>query len=254
MKILVLGGKSDSTDAVVNSLRTKYSSVYVILENDEPTLKLIKRRMKRLGLMTVIGQLIFMVSVPKLLRRKSKERIREIIEEYNLDLSRDYRENKRTILVNSVNDDRVKRIIQKCNPDIIVVNGTRIISADILSCTDAPFINMHVGITPKYRGVHGGYWAMVNNDPEHCGVTIHKVDEGIDTGEVIRQECIQTIKEDNYVTYPLIQIGVGIRHELEVLDIYDKTGKIDAFKPDLPSKMWSHPTIVQYLMNRGKSK
>ena len=41
---------------------------------------------------------------------------------------------------------------------------------------------MHAGITPQYRGVHGGYWAVVNNDPEHCGVTIHFVDKGIDTG------------------------------------------------------------------------
>ena len=46
----------------------------------------------------------------------------------------------------------------------MVVNGTRILSRRMLESIDAVFLNMHVGITPKYRGVHGGYWALANGD------------------------------------------------------------------------------------------
>jgi methionyl-tRNA formyltransferase len=44
---------------------------------------------------------------------------------------------------------------------------------------------VHAGITPRYRGTHGGYWVLLNNDPGHCGVTIHLVDPGIDTGSIV---------------------------------------------------------------------
>jgi methionyl-tRNA formyltransferase len=41
------------------------------------------------------------------------------------------------------------------------------------SSINSKFVNIHVGITPKYRGVHGTYWALVNNDVENSGVTVH---------------------------------------------------------------------------------
>ena len=34
----------------------------------------------------------------------------------------------------------------------------------MLQSVEAIFVNTHVGITPKYRGVHGGYWSLVKND------------------------------------------------------------------------------------------
>ena len=117
-----------------------------------------------------------------------------------------------------------------------------------------PIINMHAGITPKYRGSHGGYWAVVNDDKSNCGVTIHFVNKGIDTGGVIRQKRIETTSEDNYVTYPLLQTGEGIKLELEVLKELEETGKIETISVDLPSMIWSHPTLFQYLKNIRKSR
>jgi folate-dependent phosphoribosylglycinamide formyltransferase PurN len=58
------------------------------------------------------------------------------------------------------------------------------------SSINSKFVNIHVGITPKYRGVHGTYWALVNNDVENSGVTVHFVDEGIDTGNIINQAIV----------------------------------------------------------------
>jgi folate-dependent phosphoribosylglycinamide formyltransferase PurN len=67
--------------------------------------------------------------------------------------------------------------LKAINPDLVIVNGTRIISKKVLSSINSKFVNIHVGITPKYRGVHGTYWALVNNDVENSGVTVHFVDE-----------------------------------------------------------------------------
>ncbi len=151
--------------------------------------------------------------------------------------------------VKSVNDPTCKKIIQKQNPDVVVVIGTRIISMEILNAIPAPFLNIHAGITPKYRNVHGAYWALVNNDVENCGVTVHLVDAGIDTGAVIFQESIKRTEQDNFVTYPFLQLAEGIKglkqalHDIEENKLITKTAGKE-------SNIWHHPTLWQYLYNR----
>src|SRR5690606_4856447 len=84
------------------------------------------------------------------------------------------------------------------------------ISKKILQGVNAVFINIHSGITPNYRGDHGGYWALANNDNENCGVTVFIANEGIDTGNILYQGLIQPTTKDNFVTYPYLQLGEGI--------------------------------------------
>ena len=73
--------------------------------------------------------------------------------------------------VSSINSHECIAELQRLRPDVIVVNGTRIISKKVLQAVPCPFINTHAGITPLYGGVHGGYWALANNDPDHCGAS-----------------------------------------------------------------------------------
>jgi methionyl-tRNA formyltransferase len=76
-----------------------------------------------------------------------------------------------------------------------------IISPEILALPEKGFINFHYGLLPQCRGAHPILWHLLNNDPE-CGITVHKVNEGIDTGPVIIQEKL-TIEPDD--TYGLLQ-------------------------------------------------
>ena len=254
MKILVLGGKGKSTRAVVNALSGRYENLAVVLENGTKRSAFLKKRIKRYGLRTVLGQILFSMIVPRILNYTGKKRISEIIEEYNLDYTDRFGDLSEVYNVESINDPETIEIIKRYIPDIVIVNGTRIISKTVLDATTCPVINMHVGITPKYRGVHGGYWAMANEDPENCGVTIHHVDQGVDTGSVIAQKKITVTDKDNYVTYPLIQTGEGIKLEFQILEEFEKTGRIESHLVDLPSKMWTHPTLLQYLRNFKKTR
>ena len=254
MRILVLAGKGESTNAVVNALLKKYTDITVVIEDDVPMRTFLYRRIKRLGIVTVAGQLLFMATLPRQLRRQSKGRISQIKNLYVLDDSIDYQKKCDVRFVKSVNHEDTAAIIREICPDIVVVNGTRIISSEILDIMLCPVINMHMGITPKYRGVHGGYWAIVNDDMENCGVTVHLVNAGIDTGDIIKQARIEVTKKDNYVTYPFLQLGEGIRLELEILDDFEKNGKLEAYKTDQQSMLWSHPTIWQYLKNKSRSR
>jgi methionyl-tRNA formyltransferase len=140
-------------------------------------------------------------------------------------------------------------ILQKENPTFVIVAGTRIISEKILSCIPGTFINIHTGVAHRYRGVHGAYWALIEGRPQWAGVTVHQVDAGIDTGQILAQRAITITPEDNFVTYPLLQLSVGLRLLVNVLKHQDQA-MVRLVIPCEGSKIWYHPTLWFYLGNR----
>jgi folate-dependent phosphoribosylglycinamide formyltransferase PurN len=152
--------------------------------------------------------------------------------------------------VPSANDRACIEALRRLAPDVVVVNGTRILSKQILECVPATFLNTHAGITPIYRGVHGGYWALAQNRRDLCGVTVHVVDTGIDTGKIVAQALIEPRPDDSFVTYPYLQTAIAL--PILVRAVRDAAAGTLTFQrpPAGDSKLWSHPTLGQYLWHR----
>lgn len=243
-RIVILAGKGVSTHILYNSLKDDYNIETIILEKPVPAIKFLKKRIKRLGIGKVIGQVLFHLSIAKYLDIISVRRKKEILKFYGLnDLAIP---SEKVILLKSVNDDECISLLQKINPELVIVNGTRIISKEVLNSLSVKFINIHAGITPKYRNVHGAYWAVVNNDMANCGVTVHLVDPGIDTGNIICQQAIKITNKDNFSTYPFLQLAEGIICLKKSLPgIFEN--KIVYKKEASESKLWYHPTFGQYI-------
>lgn len=246
-RIVLLACPGESTQIVFHELQQAFGQVTVIMEEREPLRVYLKRRIKRLGLCKVISQLLFQLLIAKPLAGLSRKRIREIITKEHLNAAAI--PEQLITKVTSVNTEEAIARLQQSKPDLIVVNGTRIISKKVLDAVDCRFINMHAGITPKYRGVHGAYWALVNRDPEHCGVTVHFVDKGIDTGAIIAQTLITVTPQDNFITYPYLQLAAG----LQLMKQAVKDCLADSIQPRPGTKeslLWYHPGIGQYLYYR----
>lgn len=248
-KIVMLCSRGDSSYLVYNKLSECFSIEKVIIEDSVSTKNLLKRRIKKLGFLTVVGQVLFVSTVVPFLKKSTKNRKKEILEEYGASVDDSAMMASNPVLVDSVNDKECIETLKRINPDIVVVNGTRIISEEVLNCVNAKFVNLHAGITPKYRGSHGAYWALYNNDKENAGVTVHFVDKGIDTGNIIYQSTISITEKDNFTTYPLLQTCVGVEDEIRAInDIMN--GKVICKTVDLPSDLYSHPTVFQYFVKR----
>lgn len=245
MKIVLLAGKGQSTKFFYNGLKDDFDISGVIIENPISRKRLLKRRIKKLGFFKVLNQILFQVLVPRILKKLSSKRIESLKKSFNL--SSTSIPDDKVNFVNSVNDDSCIKLLKSFSPDVIIVNGTRIISGKVLKSVEGIFVNSHVGITPQYRGVHGAYWALSNNDKENCGVTIHLVDTGIDTGSILKQEVITVKRIDNFTTYPLLQYGLAIKLLKDVLKDL-KTNNIKPFKKESSkSKLFYHPTFTGYL-------
>ena len=243
-KIIMLTGGSESSIYMYNALKKEFNISKIVLEGKEDKKKFLKRRIKRLGIMRVIGQVLFQLVIPPLQRKFSQNRIEEIKTKYGLDDEPFHNsEIKRFI---SVNSEECIDFLTAEEPDIVIVNGTRIISKKVLNSVNGNFINTHMGITPRYRGVHGGYWAIANNDKENCGVTVHLVDSGIDTGAILYQQIIGTTYDDNFSTYTYLQIGEGIKLMKKAISAATNKELKSHLVHSEFSKLWYHPTIWYY--------
>ena len=79
------------------------------------------------------------------------------------------------------------KILKEINPSQILVFGTSIIKGEIINNFKRKILNLHLGLSPYYRGAGTNYFPFVNNEPEYAGSTFMYLDEGIDTGEIIHQ-------------------------------------------------------------------
>lgn len=246
--IVLLCSEGPSSRSVYNALSSRFGSIQVIRETglDRPGMAL--RRVGSLGLGTVIGQAIFVGLAMPFLRLRGTSRIKKIREEYSLGETWD---GANIVDIKTVNSNAAREALRAHDPDVVVVNGTRIIEKATLDCVDAPFINTHAGITPLYRGVHGGYWALAEGRRDLCGTTVHFVDAGIDTGQVIGRAFFEPTSADNFATYPYLHTAVGIPVLLSAVESALK-GELEPLSdgPELGSMFRSHPTVFEYLSNR----
>lgn len=72
-------------------------------------------------------------------------------------------------------------------PDLILSYGCSIVKDPLLSHYAGRFINVHLGLSPYYRGAGTNFWPLVRGEPEFVGATFMHIDHGIDTGEIIHQ-------------------------------------------------------------------
>ena len=80
--------------------------------------------------------------------------------------------------------------VVKLNPDFILSYRYRhIIDEKFLQMVKVPIVNLHHSFLPFNRGAHPNFWSFYEDTPK--GISIHLIDKGIDTGDIIYQEEIQ---------------------------------------------------------------
>jgi len=115
--------------------------------------------------------------------------LEEVTDNYNLKLFEE----------KNINDNQfVEKVRNELKPDLIIsVNFDQIFKKEIINIPEKGCINIHASLLPKYRGRAPLNWAILKGEKE-TGVTVHYINEGIDTGKIILQEKIE-IKKTDYI-------------------------------------------------------
>lgn len=245
--ILIIGRESLFIRLLYNYLIHNVPNInlMVVFEKKESSYLFLKRRIKKIGFTKVIGQLIFLIFIAIPQSFFSRNRINSIIKLNKLNSLIIPSEN--IVKLESINSSSFHGVLLQKKWSNVILCGSRIASKKTLGITDCKFINIHAGITPYYRGVHGLYWALYNKDLENGGVTLHYVDAGIDTGNIISQKIVYVTKEDNFSTYPYLQFCVGLKLLANFLN-FSEGNKFSSNYDNSKSKLYYHPTFFQYLL------
>ena len=158
-----------------------------------------------------------------------------------------------------------------------------ILKGDVLHNDKCPIINLHIGFLPYNRGADPNFWSFYEGTPS--GVTIHLIDEGIDTGDIIFQRYVnfdpqektfaqsynrlieevedlfienrEIILSKSFTSFP--QRGPGSYHK--VADLPEEFGGWDSLITDeivrldklLKNKVSKKSTIIDEIENARKS-
>ena len=80
--------------------------------------------------------------------------------------------------------------LRQLDVDLLLHQSPEILRADVLRAPKVGVLNRHLSMLPAYRGAWPVFWQFVNDEPQ-LGVTIHLVDDGIDTGPVLAQAAVE---------------------------------------------------------------
>jgi len=105
----------------------------------------------------------------------------------------------------NINSIEFIKIVKSYDCDLFVsMSFNQIFRSSIINTPRLGIINCHAGKLPFYRGRNILNWALINDEKEF-GITVHYVDEGIDTGDIIKQRCFDI--KDDYDYNKLLQIA-----------------------------------------------
>lgn len=115
------------------------------------------------------------------------------------------------VRVPDLNGPEAIDLLQRSRPDLLILGGTRIIRRGVLGIPRLGTVNAHMGLLPRYRGMNVSEWSAFNGDP--VGATIHFVDDGVDTGDILTTEVIDVAE---CPSIERLRATVG-RHQFQLL-------------------------------------
>lgn len=120
--------------------------------------------------------------------------------------------------------DRLRELIRNKKTDIIAVASfPKLFPKDLVDMPSLGTVNVHTAELPKYRGYHPLNWAIIR-DEKTVGVTVHYMDEGMDTGDILAQESIEISNSDDINSIKDKLTTIGAQLLVKILKRMEKAG------------------------------
>jgi hypothetical protein len=159
------------------------AGVLVLKETGSRRRDRIRREISRSGLLRFLDVVAFRAYYRLRLRRKD----RAWEDSVRSELERRYpvsAEEPPVLVTASPNSEEAEQFIRAAGPDVIIARCRTLLEERIFSLASTGTFVLHPGITPEYRNSHGCFWALANRDLDRVGMTLLRIDAGVDTGPV----------------------------------------------------------------------
>jgi hypothetical protein len=203
------------------------------------------RRSGWLGFVDVIAYRIFarlrLRSIEEAWKAREVERLKEL---YPVVL-----DNVDRVAVANPNSEAAQVFLNSVRPDIVIARCKFILKPEIFALARVGAFALHPGFCPEYRNAHGCFWALANRDLDRVGMTLLKIDKGIDTGPVyLHAGCtIDELRESHVVIqYRVVTENLN-RIAATLIDMFNGKQVEPVPTAGRRSAVWGQPRLTAYL-------
>lgn len=220
--------------------------VVVLREKPQRMRRRVRREVERVGAMRFLDVLAFRLYYKLFIAAQDSDWQERKLEE----LRSTYPELKNVpvLITHSPNSAEAEQFIRRLSPDIVIARCKTLLKESVFSIASRGTFVMHPGVCPEYRNAHGCFWALASNDVEKVGMTLLRIDKGIDTGPVY-----------GYYSYPFderTESHIRIQHRVVLENLPALEGKLGEIYEGKAvaldtrgrqSKAWGQPWLTSYL-------
>jgi methionyl-tRNA formyltransferase len=236
---------------------SSFSNLVGIVVIQEPPSRLwrrVRREVKRIGPLRFLDALAFRMYYRIVLsardRRWERLEVQEKCRAYeNIPV------HTQILKTPSPNTQETEAFIKGLQPDLVLARCKVLLRENIFSIPVKGTFVAHPGICPEYRNAHGCFWALANRDLNKVGMTLLKIDKGVDTGPIF-----------GFYRYPFDEVNeshIVIQHRtvLENLDalrgklieIFDGSA-IPIDTDGRKSAVWGQPWLSKYIEWKSRAR
>ena len=251
------GGPDDplNREGLARWLAATTSLVGVIVLEEPPRRmrQRVKREIKRVGLLRFLDVLAFRVYSKLFLAQRDRAweaaTLKSLCERFApLGAA------TRLLHAPSPNAPEVEAFLRESACDLVIARCKTLLKPSVFSIPTAGTFVMHPGICPQYRNAHGCFWALAQNDRTNVGMTLLKIDKGVDTGPVYgfyRCNFDETTDSHHVIQHQVVFDNLDALRD-KLLDIHagqatplDTRGR--------PSGEWGQPWLTAFWSYRRNS-
>ncbi len=161
----------------------------------------------------------------------------------------------RTIESENINDEVVVSSMNKVNPDIVLTVGTGLIKSSLIKICPSGFINLHGGDPEYYRGLDSFLWAIYHKDFSRLKVTLHRLNNKLDDGEIIEQEKIPLNKKTKIFKLRTENIKICLDIVTKSISFYEKNGEFVSYSQKKKGRYYSFmPGVLKEISVKNFNK
>jgi methionyl-tRNA formyltransferase len=152
------------------------------------------------------------------------------------------------IVATSVNDDAVMAFLREIKPDLALARCKQLLKKGLIGIPRLGCFVLHPGICPEYRNAHGCFWALAERDLGRVGMTLLKIDAGVDTGPVYGY--YRYAFDERHESHVVIQYRAVLENLDALADRFGEIGRGMAQPLDTQGRAgasWGQPWLSRYL-------
>jgi methionyl-tRNA formyltransferase len=224
------------------------TGLIVIREGTSRRWRVARRQIRREGWVAFLNVLAFRLYNAAVLAPHDddwKERaLRRLRARFHVDLSMVPR-----VVVSDPNSVEARAFLSELTPDLLLARCKFLLKPEVFNVPAKGTFVLHPGICPEYRNAHGCFWALVKRDHQRVGMTLLRVDAGVDTGPVYLQASCEI--DEVRQSHTVIQYRVVLENLDAIGRVLRAIGEGRHVTPidtsGRRSATWGQPTLSDYL-------